>query len=41
MEKALKRASQGFQLLTCGSDIGAFKERLTRAVRNLKARKCL
>jgi 4-hydroxy-2-oxoheptanedioate aldolase len=41
VEEALKRADQGFQLLTCGSDIGAFKEGLGRAVQNLKGRGCL
>jgi 4-hydroxy-2-oxoheptanedioate aldolase len=38
VEEALKRASQGFQLLTCGSDIGAFWEVLRRSVKDLKAR---
>lgn len=36
VEEALTRADQGFQLLTCGSDIGAFKEGLGRAVQDLK-----
>ena len=38
VKEALKRASQGFHLLACGSDIGAFKEGLGRAVQDLKAR---
>lgn len=41
VEEALKRASQGFQLLTCGSDIGAFWEVLRRSVKDLKARESL
>ncbi|OGG46041.1 MAG: hypothetical protein A3F84_01815 [Candidatus Handelsmanbacteria bacterium RIFCSPLOWO2_12_FULL_64_10] len=36
VEEALKRASQGFQLLTCGSDIGAFWEVMRRSVKDLK-----
>lgn len=35
VEEAKKRASQGFQLLTCGSDIGAFRGGLSRAVQEL------
>lgn len=38
VEEALKRADQGFQLLTCGSDIGAFWEVMRRSVKDLKAR---
>lgn len=38
VEEALKRADQGFQLVTCGSDIGAFSEGLRHAVQDLKAR---
>lgn len=38
VEEALKRADQGFQLLTCGSDIGAFWEVMRRSVADLKAK---
>ena len=36
VKDALKRAGQGFQLLTCGSDIGAFKEGMVRTLKELK-----
>lgn len=35
--EALRRAGQGFQLLTCGSDIGAFWEVVRHTVQDLEA----
>ncbi len=38
VEEALKRADQGFQLLTCGADIAAFWEVMRRSVEALRAK---